>query len=201
MLIAGSDEAGKGDYFGYITVACVACEEEELLRLGVKDSKKLSEKRVKALERDIKKNCVYSVASISPRRYNQLHKDTGGKYNLNEILGWLHAQAIDKVLTKCEPQRVTVDKFGDEANVLRNIKDVEIRFITSGEADPAVAAASILARAEFLRRHEALSRNLGTKLPLGSSHVEDAAKELVRTRGKEILSEVAKLHFRITKRL
>ncbi|MEE9594657.1 MAG: ribonuclease HIII, partial [Candidatus Hydrothermarchaeales archaeon] len=147
------------------------------------------------------KNCVYSVASISPRRYNQLHKDTGGKYNLNEILGWLHAQAIDKVLTKCEPQRVTVDKFGDEANVLRNIKDVEIRFITSGEADPAVAAASILARAEFLRRHEALSRNLGTKLPLGSSHVEDAAKELVRTRGKEILSEVAKLHFRITKRL
>jgi ribonuclease HIII len=201
MLIAGSDEAGKGDYFGYIVVACVACEEVIISKLDVRDSKKLSEKRIWRLERDIKQGCIYSVTSISPKRYNQLHRDTGGKYNLNEILGWLHARAINKVLTKCKPTRVTVDKFGDETNVLRNIKGAEIRFITSGEVDPSVAAASILARAEFLRKHESLSKRIGVKLPLGSAHVKDAAREVVEKHGMRGLAEVAKLHFRVTKRL
>jgi len=201
MLIAGTDEAGKGDYFGYITVACVACDEEKLQKIGVRDSKKLSEKRVKELDREIKKNCVHSIVSISPRRYNQLHKNTGGKYNLNEILGWLHAQAIEKVLNTCKPERIIVDKFGDEGNVMRNIEGVEIKFITSGEDDPAVAAASILARAEFLRRHDSLSEWAGMKLPRGSAHVKDAARELLKKKGKDGLGEVAKMHFRVTKEL
>lgn len=201
MLIAGSDEAGKGDYFGYITVACVACDEGELVRMGVKDSKKLSDERIKKLELEIKRRCVYSVVSVSPQKYNTLHKDTGGRYNLNEILGWLHAKAIKEVLSKCTPVRITVDKFGDESNVLRNIEGAVIRFITSGEADPAVAAASILARAEFLRKHELLSRKVEMTLPLGSVHVKDAVRELIAKHGKEVLGEVAKLHFKITKEL
>lgn len=201
MLIAGSDEAGKGDYFGYIAVACVACDEEELVRLGVKDSKKLSDKRIERLEREIRSRCIYSVVSVSPKKYNTLHKDTGGRYNLNEILGWLHAQAIKEVLSKCKPERITVDKFGDESNVLRNIQGANIRFITSGEADPAVAAASILARAEFLRKHELLSKKFGIALPLGSVQVRDAAIEIITKHGRGALGEVAKLHFKVTKEL
>jgi ribonuclease HIII len=203
-MIAGSDEAGKGDYFGYIAVACVCCEENFLRKIGARDSKTLSEKKIFELEKKIKENCSYSVISISPQKYNELHKDSGGKYNLNEILGWMHAKAIKEILDKGGVERILVDKFGKEENVLRNLdKELheKIIFLTEGEKDPAVAAASILARAEFLRKHAALSKKVGMALPLGSTHVKDAGKQLIKKHGRAILREVAKLHFKITTEL
>lgn len=203
-MIAGSDEAGKGDYFGYIAAACVCCEENFLRKIGSRDSKTLSDKRIFELEAKIKGNCSHAIVSISPQKYNELHKDSGGKYNLNEILGWMHAKAIKEILSKCSAERVVVDKFGKEENVLRNLdKELheKIIFLTEGEKDPAVAAASILARAEFLRRHSLLSRKFGIALPLGSTHVKEAGKDIVRKYGKELLGKVAKLHFKITREL
>lgn len=203
-MIAGSDEAGKGDYFGYIVVACVCCEENFLRKIGVRDSKTLSEKRISELESKIKENCGCAIVSISPQKYNELHRDSGGKYNLNEILGWMHSKAIKEILGKCSPERIVVDKFGKEENVLRNMdKELhqKIIFLTEGETDPAVAAASILARAEFLRKHSLLSRKFDMALPLGSTHVKDAGRELIRKHGKAILREVAKQHFKITAEL
>lgn len=204
-MIAGCDEAGKGDYFGYVVVACVCSDEKVLKDVGVRDSKVLSKGRIFELEKKIREKCIYSVVSLSPQRYNQLHRDTGGKYNLNQMLGWLHAKAISEIIKKCAPDTVTVDKFGKEENVLRNIDEGhdKIVFIEKGETKPAVAAASIVARAEFLRRHEQLSKKADIDIPLprGSAHVKDAARELVKRRGREALSDFAKLHFRITKEL
>jgi ribonuclease HIII len=205
QMIAGCDEAGKGDYFGYVVVACVCCDEKVLKDIGVRDSKTLSKGRILEIEKEIKKKCEYSVVSLSPKRYNELHRDTGGRYNLNQMLGWLHAKAISEVVKKCSPDSITVDKFGKEENVLRNL-DVDsskVVFIEKGEAEPAVAAASIVARAEFLRKHEELSKkaDIGMPLPRGSAHVKDAGKEFVKKRGKKALSDFAKLHFRITKEL
>ncbi len=201
MMIAGSDEAGKGDYFGYLVVACVACDEAALLSIGVKDSKKLSDGRVMKIDKEIMRRCIHSVVSISPSRYNQLHVDTGGKYNLNQILGWMHAQAIKEVLRKAAPKRIVVDKFGDESYVRSNIEGVELIFKTEGERDPAVAAASILARAEFLRKHVALSRRVGVSLPKGATAVKEAAREILHKKGKDALWGLAKMHFRVTKQL
>ncbi len=200
-MIAGSDEAGKGDYFGYVVVACVACDEEALVGMGVKDSKRLSGNQVMKIEREIKRRCIYSVVSVSPRRYNELHVDTGGKYNLNQILGWMHARAIKDVLRRAKPERIVVDKFGDESNVLANIEGVQLLFKTGGGMDPAVAAASILARAEFLRRHAELSEKVGISLPRGATAVKDAAREIVRRKGEDALWNIAKVHFRVTKQL
>jgi len=202
---AGCDEAGKGDYFGYVVAACVCGDEKVMSNIGVRDSKKITKGRVFALEKEIKQNCAYSVVTLSPKRYNELHKDTGGKYNLNEMLGWLHAKAISEILKQCEPESITVDKFGHEENVLRNL-DIDtdkIRFIEKGERKLAVAAASILARAEFLKRHDMLSKQADIDIPLprGSVHVKDAARELVKIRGKGALGDFAKLHFKITKEL
>jgi ribonuclease HIII len=204
-MIAGCDEAGKGDYFGYVVAACVCSDEEVLKDIGVRDSKTLSKGRIFELDKKIRGACAYSVVTLSPRRYNQLHKDTGGRYNLNQMLGWLHAKAISEIVKKCAPDSITVDKFGKEENVLKNL-DVDsdkIVFIEKGEAKPAVAAASILARAEFLRRHEQLSKkaDIGMPLPRGSAHVKDVARDLVKKRGKEALADFAKLHFKITKEL
>jgi ribonuclease HIII len=203
-MIAGSDEAGKGDYFGYVVVACVCCDPSFLNKLEIRDSKTLSERQILRLEGKIKKNCIYSLVSVSPARYNQLHKATGGRYNLNQILGWMHAKAITEVMEKCPSARVVVDKFGKEENVLNNLSG-EVRervaFLTKGERDPAVAAASIVARAEFLRKHALLSRRAAMSLPFGSTHVKDAAREFVRKHGKEALEDVAKIHFKITQEL
>lgn len=204
-MIAGCDESGKGDYFGYVVAACVCGDEKVLADIGVRDSKKLSKGRIFELEKKIKENCAYSVVPISPKRYNELHKDTGGKYNLNQMLGWLHAKAISEILKKCNPESITVDKFGKEENVLNNIDGDhdKILFIEKGERKLAVAAASIVARAEFLRKHEVLSKkaNIGIPLPRGSAHVKDAGKEFIKKRGHEALADFAKLHFKITKEL
>lgn len=68
-----------------------------------------------------------------------------------------------------------------------------------GEQDIAVAAASILARAEFLWRLEALSKEFGVDLPKGASPaVVAAGKRFVERYGREALDKVAKLHFKTT---
>ena len=204
-MIAGCDEAGKGDYFGYMVAACVCGDEKVMGEIGVRDSKKLSKGRIFELEKKIKENCAYSVVSLSPKRYNELHKDTGGTYNLNQMLGWLHAKAISEILKKCDPESITVDKFGKEENVLNNIEGDhdKIIFIEKGERKLAVAAASIVARAEFLKRHDQLSKqaDIGKPLPRGSAHVKDTAREFVEKRGKKALGDFAKVHFKITKEL
>jgi ribonuclease HIII len=63
----------------------------------------------------------------------------------------------------------------------------------------AVAAASILARAEFLLRLKRLSDEVGTTLPKGASPaVELAARMVIKKHGQERLDSVAKLHFKTT---
>jgi ribonuclease HIII len=203
-MIAGSDEAGKGDYFGYLVVACVCCEESSLKGLGVRDSKTLSRSKIFSVEKLIKEKCMTSVITLSPRRYNQLHKDTGGIYNLNQILGWLHAKAISKICEKCNPELIIVDKFGREENVLRNLPPKiasKVAFLPKGERNPVVAASSILARAEFLRKQKMLSKKFGISLPRGSTNVKRVAKEFIRIHSKDTLWEVSKIHFKITREL
>ncbi len=69
-----------------------------------------------------------------------------------------------------------------------------------GEEDIAVAAASIVARDEFVHRLGRLSSEFGIPLPKGASQaVELAAKSVVRKHGQEGLARVAKLHFKTTK--
>jgi ribonuclease HIII len=66
-------------------------------------------------------------------------------------------------------------------------------------SDLAVAAASILARAEFLSRLKRLSEEVGTSLPKGASAtVELAGRMVVKKHGVERLKAVAKMHFKTT---
>ncbi|WP_456474686.1 ribonuclease HIII [Candidatus Pyrohabitans sp.] len=200
MILAGCDEAGKGDYFGYVVVACVCGDAEKLRSLNLRDPKKMSIQQIFALEREVKK-FPHVIIRISPARYNKLHRDTGGRYNLNEILGWMHAQAVKQLEEKCSPSRVVIDRFAAPKVVLSNL-DAELArklvFEVRAESNAHVAAAALLARAEFLRKHEMLSRKAGLTLPRGSVHVKDAARTLVRRHGRRALANFAKLHFRIT---
>ena len=61
----------------------------------------------------------------------------------------------------------------------------------------AVAAASILARDEFVKRLAALGKDYGVELPKGAgTNVDGVAKELFARNGVEALTKIAKMHFR-----
>jgi len=201
----GTDEAGKGDYFGPLVVAGALIDEgseKRLLAIGVKDSKKLSDRTITALEKEIKKalgDGRWEVLRIDPEKYNSLHSEMG---NVNRILAWAHARVIENLLgrnTDCA--LAVVDQFSTSslANALMQ-KGKEIKIVQSvrGERDAAVAAASILARAEFLHWLERMGQELGVELPRGASGVINAARLLVSRHGKGALMGVAKLHFRTT---
>ena len=208
MKRIGVDEAGKGDYFGYLVVAAVYVGDEEsrLKALGVKDSKKLLDSKVAELAREIKKICKdkYEIVKISPEKYNQLYKKFGPK-GLNKLLAWGHARAIENLLSKVQCDLVITDKFAEERFVnealMEKGRKAQIDQRINGESDIAVAAASILARDEFLKTLRSLGREIGVVLPKGATHVEEAAKQLVKKHGETILDYVAKKHFKTTKRV
>lgn len=201
----GVDESGKGDYFGYLVVAAVYIDERNaipLRRMGVKDSKKLSDIKINELDKNIRKICAYEIVKISPEKYNAVYKKFK---SLNKLLAWAHARAIENLLKRVECNLVITDKFGDERflkdTLFEKGKKVKIIQRTHAEEDIAVAAASIVARAEFLKTLRQLGRLVGFVLPKGATHVEPAAKYLVEKHGKEILEKVAKIHFKITRKI
>lgn len=197
----GTDESGKGDFFGPLVIAGVLVDKdssEKLAALGVKDSKKLDDKKITALADEIKKTCTHSVVTINPKKYNELYSSFK---NLNKLLAWGHSRAIENILAKEDCDFALSDKFGDE-RLIQNALMQKGRKITleqrvRGESDIAVAAASILARAEFVRRMEALNSSYGIFFPKGASEkVIEQGIEFARKHSAERLCEVSKTHFK-----
>lgn len=199
----GIDESGKGDYFGPLVIAAVfvdATTQRELALMHARDSKKLSDGRILEMAPDIKTICPHSVIAIGPQKYNELYVKIR---NLNRLLAWGHAKALENLLERVTCERAISDQFGDERLILNALQDKGRKIVleqrTKAESDLAVAAASILARAEFLLRLQRLSSEVGTTLPKGASpSVELAAKMVVTKHGRERLGSVAKLHFKTT---
>ncbi len=202
----GTDESGKGDYFGPLVVAGVFMldEQEPVLReLGVRDSKTFSDNRVREMAEIIKRGYKHSVVAVGPERYNELYANLR---NLNRLLAWGHSRVIENILGEVPCRLAITDQFGDRLYVLNALmkkgKTIELIQKTKAEEDMAVAAASILARAEFLKRLYFLSRDVGIDLPKGSSPLaEEAGVKLVKTHGVEVLDKVAKKHFKLTDRI
>ncbi len=203
----GTDEAGKGDYFGPLVVAAAFADEAALTRLpqaGVKDAKKItSSRRLWELEKAVRQICpAFEVVVISPPRYNELHAKMR---NLNRLLAWAHARALENVLARVKCDLAIADQFGDESYLERSLMERgrEVRLVQRhrAESDPAVAAASVLARAGFVRALERLSTRVGIDLPRGAAHVIAAGRKVVAKGGAELLGQVAKLHFRTTNQL
>jgi ribonuclease HIII len=203
----GVDESGKGDFFGPLVVAGAYVNESaisELTELGVKDSKAISsDKRIFEIAKGIRgtKGCLWSVVPIGNAAYNRLHTSMG---NVNSILGWGHARVIENLLAKVpDCKKAIADQFGNkriiEKALMERGQKIELVQRHKAESDIAVAAASIIARDEFVRRLAALGRELGVKLPKGASDAVIAAgKEVVAKHGREALVGIAKLHFRTT---
>jgi ribonuclease HIII len=202
----GTDESGKGDYFGPLVVAGVFLHEKQqdvLLELGVKDSKRISDNRVRELSDLIRKEYVFSLVVIGPERYNELYSKLR---NLNRLLAWAHSRAIENILEEVHCSLAVTDQFGDKLYVTNALmakgKTIELIQKPKAEEDLAVAAASILARAEFLRRLYFLSQDMGVTIPKGSSpKSEETGVRLVKKHGPQVLDKVAKRHFKLTSRI
>lgn len=200
----GTDESGKGDFFGPLVVAGVLVvpeKESELLKIGVKDSKKIgSDKRIVEIAEGVRKivgsnDC--NVVAIGPAKYNELHEKMG---SVNRILGWAHARVIENLLKRNGECRVAVaDQFGDPDYIGRSLMEmgrrIELIQVHKGERDVAVASASILAREAFLRSMAKMNDEFEMEFPRGASKVIEAAREFSERYGKEKLNAVAKVHF------
>ena len=207
--IIGTDESGKGDYFGPLVSAGVYVDEQtakDLFACGVKDSKNLSDNANLRLAQEIAKICKgrFVIIEISPERYNLLYEQfKKEKKNLNTLLAWGHAKAIEEILSKVDCEVAIADQFADERFILGKLqeKGKKLRLIQMHKAEQniAVAAASILARSRFLKKLSKLSKEYKIDLPKGASQtVVKNAKKFVDVHGKESLRKVAKLHFKTT---
>ncbi|MGA8164159.1 MAG: ribonuclease HIII [Waddliaceae bacterium] len=197
----GIDEAGKGDFFGPLCIAGVFASGPGILQLkkmGVRDSKSMSDSTVIKIGSLLRKHYPYHIVTLTPATYNDLYKKFG---NLNHLLAWGHATAISALVQKTECINVIIDQFASEHVVENALKkknlNVDLVQRHRGEEDLVVAAASILARQAFLEELERLSREFSMKLPKGAASIviETGGKFLMKY-GRSLLAKVAKLHFR-----
>lgn len=206
----GVDESGKGDFFGPLCIAGVYVNESVVKTWkdsGIRDSKNISsDKRIRELSEVIRKTpgCVSTVVPIGNEAYNRLYAKMR---SVNTILAWGHARVIENLLNlkyqmNPAPVRAISDQFASKketvAKALMSLgRTIELIQKHRAEEDLAVAAASILARHEFVTRLGDLEKQFEMALPKGASAaVDQAAREFVAKHGAENLPKVAKMHFR-----
>ena len=201
--LIGIDESGKGDYFGPLVVAGVFVDKNtsiKLKELGVDDSKKLSDTKIKNMANEIKQICPYDIVIIRNQRYNELYESIK---NLNKLLAWGHARVLENLLSRVNCSYALSDQFG-QPELIQNAlmakgKTITLKQRPRAEDNIAVAAASVLARNEFIQNIDEMEAKFGIRFPKGASNkVLDAGNEFINKFGKDQLYKVAKLHFKTT---
>ncbi|MDR1433131.1 MAG: ribonuclease HIII [Puniceicoccales bacterium] len=198
---AGMDESGKGDLFGPLVTACVIAGGDvvrQWMRDGIRDSKNVSsDGMIFALESKILgSDCAADVMCVSMEKYNELYAKFGS--NMNNLLGWMHSRSLENALKKRRVPWGMLDQFSKRPIVQTFLKDktFELRMQTKAESDPVVAAASILARAEYNRRMDALSKKAGFRISKGAGKLTvEQANEIAGKFGYENLKSFLKMHF------
>lgn len=201
--LIGTDESGKGDYFGPLVVAGVYADDvtSPVLRaFGVDDSKKLSDKQIRAMAPRIKELCPHSIVMFENEKYNELYLESN---NLNKILASGHARAIEDILMSVDCPNALSDQFGDPSLIQNALmergREISLSQRPRAEENVAVAAASVLARYEFISKMDDIEEHYKVQFPKGaSSMVIDAGVNFVMQYGVDELKKVAKLHFKTT---
>lgn len=204
----GTDESGKGDFFGPLVIAGVYINPNlsaYLKQIGIKDSKELSDTQTSQLASELVKlpDLIYDLIIINPEKYNELYEKMG---NLNLMMGWAHAKVIENLLHKCNAEYVISDKFGNEKIIIDSLqqkgRSVNLNQVTKGERFIAVAAASVLAREAVIKWFKNQSKKFKFEMPKGASmEVELSAGKLVEKYGEEVVKKLVKLHFKTSRKV
>ncbi|MEA3201554.1 MAG: ribonuclease [Thermoplasmata archaeon] len=202
---AGADESGKGDYFGPLCVAAVfvpdAATAAALVAKGVRDSKLVPDAEAALLASLVRARCPHAIETLPPPAYNEVYARYG---NLNTLLAAMHAAALEQLLSQVGEADVLVDQFAHPGVLERQLRErgraARVRQAVRAEADVAVAAASLVARAEFLAGLARLEVEHGVKLAKGAGPpVIRAARTIAARGGRPALAQVAKMHFATTR--
>ena len=206
----GSDEVGTGDYFGPIVVTATYVKKEDvsqLEKLGVGDSKKITDEKIKKITPELIKIVKYRSMILTNQEYNEKYtKDI----NMNKIKAILHNKVLYQLIEEEKPNidYIIVDEFAREKRYyeyLEGIPNIQrnITFMTKAEdKNLAVAAASIISRYIFLKEFDKLSDSIHIPLPKGAGRdVDKIGEEVVEKYGEEKLKEIAKYNFKNTDRI
>ena len=173
-----------------------------LRECGAVDSKQISsDQKIEKLAEAVRAipGLRWEVVQINPERYNALYEKFG---NLNRLLAWGHAKVIELLLERVpDCPRAVSDQFANPAVLQRALQEkgrsIQLVQRTTAESDPAVAAASILARERFVKWLRDTGESTGIPMPKGvSPAVKDSARKIVALHGADSLARFAKLHFR-----
>ncbi len=204
----GVDEAGKGDYFGPLVTAAAFIEKrnlEKLKGLGIMDSKKITDKKIEKIFDEVSDSLLFDVSILMPEEFNLLYKQY---QNINKLLASQHSLVIENLLIKLDSldrdcDYVLIDQFSKNPMRVKGVlgvkgRDVEFRQMHGGEADIAVAMASIIARYHFVQSMDKLSEKWKIEFPKGATDVVNVGKEFVSKYGVNNLTKVAKVNFKTT---
>ena len=206
----GSDEVGTGDYFGPIVVTAAYVKKEDvekLEKLGVGDSKKITDEKIKKITPELIKIVKYRSMILTNQEYNEKYtKDI----NMNKIKAILHNKVLYQLMTEEKPEidYIVVDEFARENRYyeyLNGVPNIQrgITFMTKAEdKNLAVASASIISRYIFLKEFDKLSDSIHIPLPKGAGRdVDSIGEEIVEKYGEDKLKEIAKVNFKNTDRI
>ena len=206
----GSDEVGTGDYFGPIVVTASYVTKDDvsfLDELGVGDSKKINDEKIKKIAPEIAKRVKYRSVILSNKEYNEKYtKDV----NMNKIKAIMHNRVLYQLVNEEKPKYdyIIVDEFAREARYYDYLKDIpnvqrNITFMTKAEdKNLAVACSSIISRYLFLKEFVKLCDEIHIPLVKGASkEVDKIGEEVVEKYGEEKLKDIAKLNFKNTERI
>lgn len=206
----GSDEVGTGDYFGPIVVTAAYVKKEDVKRLeklGVGDSKKITDDKIKKITPELIKIVKYRSMIVTNKEYNEKYTK---ELNMNKIKAILHNKVLYQLINEEKPNidYIVVDEFARENRYyeyLNGIPNIQrnITFMTKAEdKNLAVASASIISRYIFLKEFDKLSDSVHIPLPKGAGHdVDKIGEEIVEKYGEEKLQEIAKVNFKNTDRI
>lgn len=200
----GSDEVGTGDFFGPIVVTATYVSKEDisfLIDLGVRDSKKITDDKIKKIAPSIIKKIPYTTFILTNTSYN---KNWSEDLNMNKIKAILHNKVLVSMKNKNYPyEKIVVDQFVYPAKYFEHIKEAkekvtDITFTTKAEDKClSVAAASIISRYIFLGEIEKLSKEISMTIPKGAGpNVDEVGIEIVKKYGFDKLYDIAKMNFK-----
>lgn len=200
----GSDEVGTGDFFGPIVVSAAYVSKENidfLIDLGVRDSKKITDDKIKKIAPQIIKKIPYTTYILSNDTYNKNYNEN---LNMNKIKAILHNKVLTSMKNKnFDYEYIVVDQFVYPKKYYEHIKEAKekvtnITFMTKAEDKClSVAAASIISRYIFLGEMKKLSEELNIDIPKGAGpKVDEVGIEIVKKYGFDKLKSIAKLNFK-----
>ena len=181
ILNLGIDEAGRGPVIGPMVVAgCMLGEEveKELKKLGVKDSKQLTQKRREFLEKIIKEKAEsFEVLVFYPEEIDSRGEE---QMNLNDLEAMACAKIINK-LNKGHPKikviidcpSVSISKWSDFLKTkIKDLSTLEIHCEHKADQNHvSVSAASVLAKCVREKEIGKLKEKYGEEI--GSGYCSD----------------------------